>query len=121
MAIQFTKERELEINLINQLIQGESQWHYRDDLTNEAALWQNLRNILEANNRAILRGVALTEQEFMQVKTQLTFISFYEAAKWLAGENCIAKVQVQREDASLGTIRLNVINRADVAGGSTSY
>lgn len=121
MAIQFTKERELEINLINQLIQGESQWHYRDDLTNEAALWQNLRNILEANNRAILRGVALTEQEFMQIKTQLTFISFYEAAKWLAGENGIAKVQVQREDASLGTIRLNVINRADVAGGSTSY
>lgn len=44
-----------------------------------------------------------------------------DAAKWLAGENGIAKVQVQREDASLGTIRLSVLWREDIAGGHSSY
>ena len=39
----------------------------------------------------------------------------------MAGENGIAKVEVQREDAGLGTIRLRVINRQDVAGGISSY
>lgn len=36
-------------------------------------------------------------------------------------ENGIAKVQVQREDASLGTIRLEVLWRNNVAGGKSSY
>ena len=35
--------------------------------------------------------------------------------------NGIAKVQVQREDASLGTIRLEVLWRNNVAGGKSSY
>lgn len=48
-------------------------------------------------------------------------MNFYEAAKWIAGENGIAKVQVQREDASLGTIRLEVLWRNNVAGGKSSY
>ncbi|MDG0933661.1 type I restriction endonuclease, partial [Bacillus paranthracis] len=63
----------------------------------------------------------MTEQEFRQIQEQLHFVNFYEAAKWLAGENGIAKVQVQREDAALGTIRLKVLNRADIAGGISSY
>lgn len=117
----FTSEAELENNLIKQLISGKSQWTYRDDLHSEAELWQNFREKLENNNKDVLNGVRLTEQEFQQVKNQLHFTSFYEAAKWLAGENGIAKVQVQREDATLGTIRLKVINRADVAGGMSSY
>ena len=41
----------------------------------------------------------LTDQEKHQIKNQLNFVSYYEAAKWLAGENGIAKVEVQREDA----------------------
>lgn len=121
MAIHFTTERVLEENLINQLVAGESQWVYREDLTSKDALWANLRLILERNNRSVLNGIPLTQQEFEQVKTQLTFVNFYEAAKWLTGENGIAKVQVQREDASLGMVLLSVINRADIAGGSTVY
>ncbi|WP_066415286.1 type I restriction endonuclease subunit R [Sutcliffiella cohnii] len=121
MGSSFTSEVELENNLIKQLIRGKSQWTYRDDLRTEAQLWGNFRGKLENNNKDVLNGVSLTEQEFQQVKNQLNFVNFYEAAKWLAGENGIAKVQVQREDASLGTIRLKVINRADIAGGMSSY
>lgn len=118
---QFTAEQELEDNLIKQLISGISQWTYRNDLHTEDELWANFRKKLEANNKNVLNGVPLTEQEFRQIQNQLQFPNFYEAARWLSGENGIAKVQVQREDATLGTIRLRVINRQDVAGGSSSY
>lgn len=119
--MKFTSEQKIEEDLINQLISGESQWIYRDDLRTEEALWANVRLILEQNNRAELKNIPLTEQEFRQVKRQLTFLNPYEAAKWLSGENGKAKVEVQREDASLGVIRLTVINRADIAGGTTVY
>ncbi|QWG37430.1 type I restriction endonuclease subunit R [Bacillus mycoides] len=121
MVRSFVPESELEDNLIQQLISGESQWTYRDDLHTEAELWRNLREKLEKNNKDVLCDVPLTEQEFRQIQEQLHFVNFYEAAKWLAGENGIAKVQVQREDAALGTIRLKVLNRADIAGGMSSY
>ncbi|WP_368644664.1 type I restriction endonuclease subunit R [Alkalibacterium putridalgicola] len=117
----FTAEQVLEDNLIKKLISSESQWTYRDDLHTEDELWENFRQKLESNNKDVLDGVPLTEQEFRQIQNQLMFPNFYSAAKWLAGENGIAKVQVQREDASLGTIRLRVINRQDVAGGISSY
>lgn len=121
MVLSFVPESELEDNLIQQLIRGESQWTFRGDLHTEDELWQNFKNKLENNNKDVLNEVPLTEQEFRQIKDQLHFVNFYEAAKWLAGENGIAKVQVQREDAALGTIRLRVLNRADVAGGMSSY
>lgn len=91
------------------------------NIRNEKDLWENFRQKLEIHNKDVLNDNPLTEQEFRQIQNQLNFSSFYEAAKWLAGENGIAKVQVQREDASLGTIRLRVINRQDVAGGMSSY
>ena len=119
--LQFTPEQLMENNLIDKLISGDSQWTYREDLRTEADLWGNFRQKLEVNNKDVLNGVPLTEQEFRQVQNQLNFPSFYAAAKWLAGENGIAKVEVQREDATLGTIRLRVINRQDVAGGISSY
>jgi len=121
MRYRFTSEAELESNLISQLIHGESQWTYREDLRTEDDLWENFRNKLENNNKDILGEHPLTKQEFQQIKNQLNFVNFYEAAKWLTGENGIAKVQVQREDATLGTIRLRVLNRADIAGGISSY
>lgn len=121
MVRSFTAESELEKNLIQQLINGESQWTYRSDLRTEEQLWANVRKKLENNNKDVLNEVPLTEQEFRQIKLQLQFVNFYEAAKWLSGENGIAKVEVQREDATLGTIRLKVVNRADIAGGMSSY
>lgn len=121
MVHSFVPESELEDNLIQQLIRGKSQWTHRDDLHTEDELWQNFKYKLEINNKDVLNEVPLTEQEFRQIKEQLQFVNFYEAAKWLAGENGVAKVQVQREDAALGTIRLKVLNRADIAGGMSSY
>lgn len=121
MVHSFVPESELENNLIQQLIRGESQWTYREDLHTEEELWKNLKEKLENNNKDVLCDVPLTEQEFRQIQEQLHFVNFYEAAKWLAGENGVAKVQVQREDAALGTIRLKVLNRADIAGGISSY
>ncbi len=116
-----TDERIMEENLIKQLTTDISQWTYREDLDTEEKLWANFKQILENNNRAVLADVPLTEQEFYQIKNQLSFPNFFSAAKWLVGENGIAKVEVQREDASLGTIRLNVINRHDIAGGTSVY
>lgn len=121
MVRSFTSESELENNLIQQLISGKSQWTYREDLRTEDQLWENVKTKLENNNKDVLDEHPLTEQEFRQVQQQLQFVNFYEAAKWLSGENGIAKVQVQREDAALGTIRLKVVNRADIAGGMSSY
>lgn len=117
----FTAEQVLENNLVQSLINGESQWVYRDDLHTEGELWENFRQKLEVNNKDVLKGVPLTEQEFRQIQNQLNFSSFYKAAIWLTGENGIAKVEVQREDAKLGTIRLRIINRQDIAGGISSY
>lgn len=117
----FTAEQVLENNLIEVLVSGESQWTYRNDLHTEKELWENFRQKLEVNNKDMLNGVPLTEQEFRQIQNQLNFSSFYKAAIWLAGENGVAKVEVQREDATLGTIRLRVLNRQDIAGGISSY
>ncbi|SEQ56297.1 type I restriction enzyme, R subunit [Ignavigranum ruoffiae] len=116
-----TLEQELENNLIQQLITGESQWTYRPDLKSEEDLWQNFFDILERNNTDKLEETALTYQEKLQVRSQLTFANPYDAAVWLAGENGVAQVSIQREDANLGSIRLRVINRQDIAGGTSHY
>lgn len=107
--------------LIQQLTLGESQWIYRDDLKTEDQLWNNLKSKLEQNNIDILSNVLITDQEMSQIKNQLSFSSFYEASRWFVGENGIAKIRVQREDAKLGTIYLKAFSRADIAGGMSSY
>ena len=119
--IQAKPELEIEKQLVNQLVTGESQWTYRDDLKTEEQLWENFFEKLAQNNVALLADHPLTEQEKRQIKNQLNFVSYYDAAKWLVGENGIAKVEVQREDASLGTIRLSVIWRDNIAAGKSSY
>ncbi|MCL1949503.1 MAG: type I restriction endonuclease subunit R [Turicibacter sp.] len=121
MAIEYTGELKIENDMIRQLVEGESQWTYRKELVTEDLLWNNFFQILESNNVSKLDGHPLTEQEKNQVKNQLNFVNYYEAAKWISGENGIAKVQVQREDATLGTIRLDTLWRDNVAGGHSCY
>ena len=116
-----TQELEIERQLIERLTSGESQWTYRQELRTEEQLWENFFAKLEQNNLPDLKDQMLTAQEKEQIKNQLNFVNYYEAAKWLAGENGIAKVQVQREDARLGKVRLSVIWRDNVAGGKSSY
>lgn len=111
-------EQTIEEKLIKQLTEGKSQWTYRPDLNDENKLWENIRQILERGNKEQLNGQPLTDKEFEQVKNQLSFPTFYDAAKWLAGENGVAHVSVQRDTK---TIQLTVIKRDDIAGGSSVY
>lgn len=119
--MQITQEDVMEKDLIEELTEGVSQWVYRPDLKNEEALWVNFKHILEFNNTAALDGHPLTTQEFQQVKNQLSFSTFYDAAVFFRGENGKSQVRVQREDATLGTIHLDVINTREIAGGTTTY
>ncbi|HEP1532755.1 type I restriction endonuclease subunit R [Streptococcus pyogenes] len=121
MGNQTKTELELEKELIHLLETGESQWTYRKELKTEDALWDNFFKILAQNNTQYLNEEPLTASEKEQIKNQLNFVNYYEAAKWLAGENGIAKVQVQREDAKLGAIRLEVVKADNVAGGTSVY
>ena len=111
-------EKVIEDKLIEQLVFGESQWTYREDLKTEEDLWGNFRYILEQNNKARLDGQPLSDAEFEQVKNQLQFSSFYKAGEWLVGENGKAMVHVQRDTEKL---HLVVMNHEHIAGGSSVY
>lgn len=111
-------ESMIEQKLIEQLIYGESQWTYRDDLKTEEDLWKNFRYILEQNNKDRLNGEHLSDAEFEQVKNQLQFSSFYKAGEWLVGENGKVQVHVQRDTERL---HLVVMNHEHIAGGSSVY
>ena len=111
-------ESMIEKKLIEQLVYGDSQWVYREDLKMENDLWANFKYILEQNNKERLNGKALTEREFEQVKNQLQFSSFYRAGEWLVGENGKVQVHVQRDTERL---HLVVMNHEHIAGGSSVY
>ena len=111
-------EAVIEQKLIEQLIYGESQWIYRNDLKTEEDLWNNFRYILEQNNKERLNGDHLSDSEFEQVKNQLQFSSFYKAGEWLVGENGKVMVHVQRDTEKL---HLVVMNHEHIAGGSSVY
>ena len=111
-------ESMIEEKLIEQLIYGDSQWTYREDLKTEEDLWANFRYIMEQNNKDRLNGEGLSDSEFEQVKNQLQFSSFYKAGEWLVGENGKVMVHVQRDTEKL---HLVVMNHEHIAGGSSVY
>ena len=47
-----------------------------------------------------------------------SFATFYDAAKWISGENGVAHISVQRD---IKTVQLTVLKRDDIAGGSSVY
>ncbi len=108
----------IEKKLIEQLVYGDSQWTYREDLKTEDDLWANFKYILEQNNKDRLNGETLSDSEFEQVKNQLQFSSFYKAGEWLVGENGKVQVHVQRDTERL---HLVVMNHEHIAGGSSVY
>ena len=108
----------IEQKLIEELVYGDSQWIYREDLKTEEDLWGNFRYILEQNNKERLNGENLSDAEFEQVKNQLQFSSFYKAGDWLVGENGKVQVHVQRDTERL---HLVVMNHEHIAGGSSVY
>ncbi len=111
-------ESVLEKRLIDQLCCKESQWTYRSDIRTEEQLWDNFKYILEQNNKAKLNDVPLSESEFAKIKNDLSHASFYDAGKWLVGENGKVYVHVQRGNE---TLHLVVINNEHVTGGSSVY
>ncbi|MCF2679603.1 HsdR family type I site-specific deoxyribonuclease [Faecalicatena contorta] len=111
-------ESMIEKKLIEQLVYGDSQWIYREDLKTEEDLWANFKYILEQNNKDRLNGETLSDTEFEQVKNQLQFSSFYKAGEWLIGENGKVQVHVQRDTERL---HLVVMNHEHIAGGSSVY
>ena len=86
----------IEQKLIEELVYGDSQWTYREDLKTEEDLWGNFKYILEQNNKDRLNGENLSDAEFEQVKNQLQFSSFYKAGgmagwrKWKGSGSCTA-------------------------------
>jgi type I restriction enzyme R subunit len=111
-------ESVIEKRLIDQLCCEESQWTYRPDIRTEDQLWKNFKYILEQNNKAKLNDVPLSESEFAKVKNDLSHASFYDAGKWLVGENGKVYVHVQRGNEVL---HLVVMNNEHVAGGTSVY
>lgn len=111
-------ETVLEKRLIDQLCQGDSQWTYRPDIRTKEDLWDNFRHILEQNNKAKLDDGHLTDSEFAKIKNDLSHASFYDAGKWLVGENGQVYVHVQRGNE---TLHLLVLNNEHIAGGTSVY
>ena len=111
-------EAVLEKRLIDQLCQGDSQWTYRPDIRTEEDLWDNFRHILEQNNKAKLDDGHLTDSEFAKIKNDLSHASFYDAGKWLVGENGQVYVHVQRGNE---TLHLLALNNEHIAGGTSVY
>lgn len=111
-------ESVLEKRLIDQLCSGESQWTYRPDIRTEEQLWKNFKYILEQNNKAKLNDISLSDSEFAKIRNDLSHASFYDAGKWLVGENGKVYVHVQRGNE---TLHLVVMNHEHVAGGSSVY
>ena len=111
-------ESVIEKRLIDQLCCDESQWTYRPDIKTEEQIWANFKYILEQNNKAKLNDVPLSESEFAKIKNDISHASFYDAGKWLTGENGKVYVHVQRGNE---TLHLVVMNNEHIAGGTSVY
>ncbi|HGY0990712.1 TPA: DEAD/DEAH box helicase family protein [Enterococcus faecalis] len=123
MKISHREEAEVEEQLIRVLGEGHNQWTYRPDLKSEEDLWVNLRQKIISNNQAELNDSPLTDKEFETIKTELllrTKIPF-DAAKWLKGENGMARITIEREDSQLGSVSLILYSNQDIGGGISTY
>ncbi|MDD6154091.1 MAG: HsdR family type I site-specific deoxyribonuclease [Eubacteriales bacterium] len=78
----------------------------------------HFKYILEQNNKAKLDGKPLTDSEFAKIRNDMSHPSFYDAARWLTGENGKVYVHVQRGNE---TLHLVVMNNEHIAGGSSVY
>ncbi|WP_339250327.1 HsdR family type I site-specific deoxyribonuclease [Sporosarcina sp. FSL W8-0480] len=121
--ISHNDEAEVERRLIEVLGEGHNQWNYRPDLKSEDDLWRNLRKIITQNNLSEIGEQPITDKEFDTLKTELLLRTQtpFEAAKWLKGENGIARITIEREDVSLGSMSLVLYSNQDIGGGISTY
>ncbi|MBR2758949.1 MAG: type I restriction endonuclease subunit R [Exiguobacterium sp.] len=116
-------ELAVEHRLIEVLGEGHNQWNYRPDLKSEADLWDNLRHKITRNNLSEIGEHPITDKEFDNIKTELLSKTQtpFDAARWLKGENGIARITIEREDASLGSMSLILYSNRDIGGGISTY
>ena len=116
-------ELAVEHRLIEVLGEGHNQWNYRPDLKSEADLWDNLRHKITRNNLSEIGEHPLTDKEFDTIKTELLSKTQtpFDAARWLKGENGIARITIEREDTSLGSMSLILYSNRDIGGGISTY
>ena len=116
-------EAGVEARLIEVLGEGYNQWTYREDLKSEDDLWKNLRQKITQNNLSEIGEQPLTDKEFDTLKTELLTRTKtpFDAAKWLKGENGIARITLEREDATLGSVSLILYSSQDIGGGISTY
>ena len=116
-------EAGVEARLIEVLGEGYNQWTYREDLKSEDDLWKNLRQKITQNNLSEIGEQPLTDKEFDILKTELLARTKtpFDAAKWLKGENGIARITLEREDDSLGSVSLILYSSQDIGGGISTY
>ena len=116
-------EATIEKNLIQVLGEGHNQWNYRSDLKSEEDLWQNLRRKITQNNLSEIGENPITDKEFDSIKIELLLHTKtpFHAAKWLKGENGIARITIDREEVSLGSMSLILYSNQDIGGGISTY
>ncbi|WDH76247.1 HsdR family type I site-specific deoxyribonuclease [Exiguobacterium marinum] len=116
-------ELAVEHRLIEVLGEGHNQWNYRPDLKSEADLWDNLRHKITRNNLSEIGEHPITDKEFDTIKTELLSKTQtpFDAARWLKGENGIARITIERDDASLGSMSLILYSNRDIGGGISTY
>ncbi len=121
--LSYRSEAEIEERLIRVLGEGHNQWNYRKDLKSEEDLWANLRQKISQNNVSELNDTPITDKEFEMIKTQLLARTRtpFEAARWLKGENGIARITIERENPSLGVMSLVLYSNHDIGGGISTY
>ncbi|MBL4975422.1 type I restriction endonuclease subunit R [Bacillus halotolerans] len=122
-TIQHKDEAAVERRLIEVLGEGYNQWNYRPDLKSEEDLWENLRQKITQNNLSEIGEHPMTDKEFDKIKTELLSKTQtpFDAAKWLKGENGIARITIEREDVSLGSMSLVLYSNQDIGGGISTY
>ncbi|TYS89960.1 type I restriction endonuclease subunit R [Rossellomorea aquimaris] len=113
----------VERRLIEVLGEGHNQWNYRPDLKSEEDLWKNLRKIITRNNLSEIGEHPLSDKEFDAIKTELLSKTQtpFDAAKWLKGENGIARISIERDNVSLGSMSLVLYSNQDIGGGISTY
>lgn len=116
-------ELAVERRLIEVLGEGHNQWNYRPDLKSEEDLWKNLRQIITRNNLSEIGEHPISDKEFEKIKTELISKTPtpFDAARWLKGENGIARITIDRDDVSLGSMSLVLYSNQDIGGGISTY
>ena len=76
-----------------------------------------------SNNQAELNDSPLTDKEFETIKTELLLRTKtpFDAAKWLKGENGMARITIERENPQLGSVSLILYSNQDIGGGISTY